>query len=153
MSGLFGLGYLVLTLVLSVSYTVLLNPSLANNLFWVHCNTSSYEIYLIDLLNLKLQTTRQGSVDVLDTPIQRTYWNRGVQATFESNYARRVLHEEVLTLPIAMETLRSIYPSFAVSIYAQYCCVDFDKCWELAHTATRATRCFGASPRQCHQLR
>ncbi|KAF0693830.1 Aste57867_15250 [Aphanomyces stellatus] len=140
-SAFFGLGYLVLTLVLSVSYTVFLNPSLANNLFWVHCNTSIYEIYLIDLLNLKLQTTRQGSVDVLDTPIQRTYWNRGVQATFVSNYARRVLHEEVLTLPDAMETLRSIYPSFAVSIYTQYCWVDFDKCWELAHTATRATRC------------
>ncbi|KAF0684731.1 Aste57867_23308 [Aphanomyces stellatus] len=65
MSGLFGLGYLVLTLVSCVSYTVFLNPSLANNLFWVHCNTSSYEIYLIDLLNLKLQTTRQGSVDVV----------------------------------------------------------------------------------------
>ncbi|KAF0684735.1 hypothetical protein As57867_023241, partial [Aphanomyces stellatus] len=147
LSGLFGLGYLVLTLVSSVSYTVLLNPSLANNLFWVHFNTSSYHVYLIDLLNLKLQTTRQGTDNVLETPIQRIYWERGiqvnheldfvrgVQVNFESNYARRVLYSEVLTLPVAVETLRSISPSFAVSIYAQYCWVDFDKRWELAHTA------------------
>ncbi|KAF0691140.1 Aste57867_17564 [Aphanomyces stellatus] len=138
-SAFFGFGYLLFSLACSIWYVALLDPSLANSLFWASYNASDYQIFLTDLVNLNLQTTRQGSVKMLDATLQ--YSGQAVQSTFQANYARRVLYSEMLTLSLAIRTIRATSTSHAVSFYAQYCWVDFDKRWELAHTATRATRC------------
>ncbi|KAF0700801.1 Aste57867_8692 [Aphanomyces stellatus] len=139
-----GLVYLVSSLSCSVWYVLLLGPSMANDLYWPHYNTTGYQVFLIDLLNIKLQTTsHDDSVDVLsvDATILKSYASSAVQPDFYNNYARRVLLSELNTLEKGIQGMRSTAPSRMASPYVQYCWVDFDRRWDIAHTDVRSQRC------------
>ncbi|KAF0687055.1 Aste57867_21136 [Aphanomyces stellatus] len=85
---------LITTLALGVSFVLLLAPAMTNNLYyWPRFNTSSYQVYLIDVLNVKLQTAHTGAIDLLslDAAQHKSYATAAVEPHFASNYARRVL--------------------------------------------------------------
>ncbi|KAF0717067.1 hypothetical protein As57867_002513, partial [Aphanomyces stellatus] len=139
-----GFFYLIFTLSCSVWYVLLLGPSLTNNLYWPHYNTTGYQVFLIDLLNMKLQTTsHDDSVDLLsvDATMLKSYASSAVQPDFYNNYARRVLLSELNTLEKGIQGMRSTAPSRMASPYVQYCWVDFDRRWDIAHTDVRSQRC------------
>ncbi|KAF0695638.1 Aste57867_13560 [Aphanomyces stellatus] len=139
-----GLFYLVFTLASGVSYVTFLGPSMTNNLYWPHYNATGYQVFLIDLLNIKLQTTsHDDSVDVLsvDATILKSYASLAVQPDFYNNYARRVLLSELNTLEKGIQGMRSTVPSRMASPYVQYCWVDFNRRWDIAHTDARSQRC------------
>ncbi|KAF0695636.1 hypothetical protein As57867_013508, partial [Aphanomyces stellatus] len=139
-----GHGYLFGTLACGVWYDTLLAPSMTNDLYWPHYNATGYQVFLVDLLNMKLQTTsHDNSVDLLslDATLLKSYATSAVQPDFQNNYARRVLYSEMNTMTKAVEGMRSTQKRRMPSPYAQYCWVDFDKRWDIAHTDARAQRC------------
>ncbi|KAF0705176.1 hypothetical protein As57867_007089, partial [Aphanomyces stellatus] len=88
---------------------------------------------LIDLVNLLLSTTRNGSMDVTtpDLIVHMSYGQSpGVPLTFQPAYARQVLSTELNTLDRAIRDLRTSTHPF--SIFAQYCSLDFQRRWDLA---------------------
>ncbi|KAF0683092.1 Aste57867_24780 [Aphanomyces stellatus] len=139
-----GLAYLVGTLTCSLWYCTLLAPSMTNDLYWPHYNTTGYQVILIDLLNVQLQTIAHGAVDLLaaDMALPKSYADISTAATlFQSNYARRVLYSDMTSLPHAIVGMRNTEPHLISSAYGQYCWVDLAKRWDIAHSDARARRC------------
>ncbi|KAF0700933.1 hypothetical protein As57867_008511, partial [Aphanomyces stellatus] len=136
-----GVLYIFWTISLSVWFLALLEPSLSNNHYWPHYNLSGYGGLLIDLVNLKLTTARNGSVDLTasDLVMHKTYSQSLVPLTFHPAYARHVLFTELNTLTRAIYDLRNA--TVAYKVYAQYCWLDLDRRWDVAHTAGRSARC------------
>ncbi|KAF0690884.1 Aste57867_17776 [Aphanomyces stellatus] len=135
-----GVGYLALTLACGMSYLSWLQPSLANNLYWPYFNTTGVGGCLIDLVNVRLTTTRLGPMDLLadDVAMHKRY-DGVVQPEFNAAYPRRILFTELNTLPRAIRDLRRT--DIPYWVYAQYCWVDLARRWDMAHTAARSTRC------------
>ncbi|KAF0697803.1 hypothetical protein As57867_011475, partial [Aphanomyces stellatus] len=133
--------YLVWTISLSVWFLALLEPSLTNNLYWSHYNVSGYGGLLIDLANHELTIARNGSVDLTasDFVVHKMYSQSLVPLAFQSTYARNVLFTELNTLDHVIRSLRNATDTYFV--FAQYCWLDFDRRWDVAHTAGRSTRC------------
>ncbi|KAF0700800.1 Aste57867_8691 [Aphanomyces stellatus] len=139
-----GFIYLLCSLSCSVSYIVLLGPAMTNNLYWPHYNTTGYQVFLIDLLNVKLQTaSHDDSVNLLsiDATMLKSYASSAVQPDFYNNYARRVLLSELNTLEKGIQGTRNTPKARMASPYAQYCWVDFNRRWDIAHTDARSQRC------------
>ncbi|KAF0683320.1 Aste57867_24624 [Aphanomyces stellatus] len=138
---LLGAGYVVFTLTCGIAYVILLEPSLANNRYWPRFNTSGFETFLVDVVNLKLMDTKSGHVDMTssDAIMHKSYANDDVQPQFAPNYARRLLFTELNTLSRAIRDLRNT--SKPTRVYAQYCWVDFERRWDIAHTVARSMRC------------
>ncbi|KAF0713997.1 hypothetical protein As57867_004097, partial [Aphanomyces stellatus] len=142
LTALAGVSYLVLTLSGSVYFVVLAQPSLTNNLYWAHYNTTGTESCLIDIANVKLSTTGHGNLNLLaqDATMRKNYANAAQsQPTFEPGYARRVLFTELNTVHQAILNIRSSPNQWWFD--AQYCWVDFNQTWDVAHTAARSLRC------------
>ncbi|KAF0690119.1 Aste57867_18513 [Aphanomyces stellatus] len=138
----FGIGYLVLTLSLAISYLFALSPSMTNDLYWPGYNVTGYESLLIDLVNIKLSTAQNGSAGIIapDASMLKSYVGPVVESEFASNYARKVLFTELNVLERAIRDLRNMTSGMA-TIYAQYCWVDFARRWDIAHTTGRSMRC------------
>ncbi|KAF0688311.1 Aste57867_20061 [Aphanomyces stellatus] len=137
-----GMAYLVITISLSVWFLHLLDPSLSNNLYWSHYNVTGYGGLLIDLVNLRLSMARNGSMDATapDLIVHKSYGQSlSVPLTFQPAYARQVLFTELNTLDRAIRDLRNT--TRAYDVYGQYCWLDFQRRWDVAHTAGRSTRC------------
>ncbi|KAF0719196.1 hypothetical protein As57867_001197, partial [Aphanomyces stellatus] len=137
-----GVGYLGLTLSASVYFVVLAQPSLTNNLYWAHYNTTGTESCLIDIANVKLSTTGHGNLNLSaqDATMRKNYANAAhAQPTFQPGYARRVLFTELNTVHQAILSIRSSPNQWWFD--AQYCWVDFKQTWDVAHTAARSLRC------------
>ncbi|KAF0718454.1 hypothetical protein As57867_001688, partial [Aphanomyces stellatus] len=120
----------------------LAQPSLTNNLYWAHYNTTGTESCLIDIANVKLSTTGHGNLNLLaqDAIMRKNYANVAQsQPTFQPGYARRVLFTELNTVHQAILSIRSSPNQWWFD--AQYCWVDFKQTWDVAHTAARSLRC------------
>ncbi|CAK4612660.1 unnamed protein product, partial [Aphanomyces euteiches] len=138
-----GFLYMLFTLSLSLYYLNLLAPSMTNDLWWGNFNTSGTQSYLIDVFNSELntadneRTTLELTAKVhglgrdyshLTTPISTTYL-----------YPRIVLDAFSEDLAVAIRgLLKSWGPHQATT---QYCWVDFNRTWEVAHTDLRQKRC------------
>ncbi|KAF0689268.1 Aste57867_19247 [Aphanomyces stellatus] len=133
-----GLAYLVLTLACSVLYLVVLAPSMTNTLYWPHYSASTYDTFLINLLNDHLITLAPpGPLDLLAP----TAVALASHPTFQPTYANRVFGTEFSTLRGGVLYLRRMPSVLAGSVYAQYCWVDLGRRWSVAHTAARSLRC------------
>ncbi|KAF0719092.1 Aste57867_1289 [Aphanomyces stellatus] len=144
-----GLVYIVVSLACGAWYVMLLFPNVSNDHYLAHYNVSDFEVFLIDIVNVKLQqhaqdtATSSDSMDLLssDAVLPKSYAGLVVQPSFESTYARRVLYSELNTLPWAIENIRNTSHAMTRSIYANYCWVDFDRRWDITHTMARSKRC------------
>ncbi|KAF0698544.1 Aste57867_10843 [Aphanomyces stellatus] len=139
---LLGAGYLLFTLSCGVDYVTLLAPSLTNELYWPRFNISGFETFVIDAANLRLMDmSAQGNVDMLssDVIMPKSYAKDDVQPQFAPTYSRQLLLTQLNTLPRAIRDLRNTTKSTVV--YAHYCWVDFQRRWDIAHTAARSARC------------
>ncbi|KAF0700799.1 Aste57867_8690 [Aphanomyces stellatus] len=139
-----GFIYLVVSLSCTVWYVLFLAPTLTNDLYWPHYNTTGYQVFLIDLLNVKLQTaSHDDSVNLLsiDATMLKSYASSAVQPDFYNNYARRVLLSELNTLEKGIQGTRNTPKARMASLSAQYCWVDFNRRWDIAHTDARSQRC------------
>ncbi|EQC27671.1 hypothetical protein SDRG_14579 [Saprolegnia diclina VS20] len=142
-SMLLGMTWLCMTLAGSVYYLFLLQPPLANNLLWPHFNASGYQAFLIDILNALLETAPDGStVDLHLVMLEARYSSLLATAVVHPTYAMALASAKLTTLPGAIARLRNTsVDDNLMAQPTQYCWVDFNKAFELAHTAARQQRC------------
>ncbi|OQS00434.1 hypothetical protein ACHHYP_03549 [Achlya hypogyna] len=136
-----GIAYVGASVALGVVALVALQPYMANDYFWPSFFTSNVSTVLAYALNthltlLPVHQSTPTAVDLL-APAVSVYDDVGqIHA-----YARKIMYEEMTTLDAAVRGLRQLATTNVVYMVAQYCWVDFDRRWVMAHTARRLERC------------
>ncbi|KAF0689303.1 hypothetical protein As57867_019173, partial [Aphanomyces stellatus] len=137
-----GLVYLVFTIVLSIVYLATLTPTMANDLWWVGFNATGAQSYLVDLINMQLNLRANGTLDLTANRygIAKDYSNFYTPLQVSTTYTRSVVTEYT-------HDLRGIIPSLMLyttptNVQTQFCWVDFNRTWEVAHTDARQARCY-----------
>ncbi|KAF0696438.1 hypothetical protein As57867_012758, partial [Aphanomyces stellatus] len=137
-----GLVYLVFTIVLSFAYLATLTPTMANDLWWVGFNATGAQSYLIDFVNMQLNLRANGTLDLTANRygIAKDYSNYYTPLQVSTTYTRTVVTENT-------HDLRGIIPSLMLyttptNVQTQFCWVDFNRTWEVAHTDARQARCY-----------
>ncbi|EQC27650.1 hypothetical protein SDRG_14560 [Saprolegnia diclina VS20] len=140
---LLGSLWLSATLAASVCYLRLLQPPLANDLLWPYYNASGYQTFLIDLLNTLLETTPDtSSVDLQSVALEGHYDSLLTSAIVHPTYAMALLTTKLTALEFAITSLRNLSENAQLfQLPTQYCWVDFNQSFELAHTDARQARC------------
>ncbi|EQC38048.1 hypothetical protein SDRG_04478 [Saprolegnia diclina VS20] len=138
-----GVGYVVCTLLGGVWYLRLLTPSFANDLWWPGYNLSWHQAFLVDVVNQLLQSQANGTFDVLSpiAVVAKRYDAGANHASFYLPY----IHEQLLTpqtsFRCVVQELRALSAYWAFRMNVQYCWVDLNKTFEVAHTVARQGRC------------
>ncbi|OQR92488.1 hypothetical protein ACHHYP_03667, partial [Achlya hypogyna] len=139
---LLGLVYLAASVGGSVWFVVLIAPYMSNDLYWPDFALTGAHSYLLDVYRLHLLTAETGSFDLFaeSEAIAKDYNTPTTTREMQAAYARSVLYQQT-SMRESIITLRNTPSSLAAQLYTQYCWVDLDKRWELAHTALRQKRC------------
>ncbi|EQC29809.1 hypothetical protein SDRG_12355 [Saprolegnia diclina VS20] len=128
-----------------IYYLGLLAPAFANDLWWPEYNTTGYEAFLIDAANTLLAPTSVESTifDLLSPRAmqRRDYSASPTRVSMHATYTRYLLLTNLTSLTYAVTNLRTLPASDALWVGAQYCYVDFERVFEIAHTAKRQARC------------
>ncbi|KAF0689945.1 Aste57867_18638 [Aphanomyces stellatus] len=136
--------YLLVTLGCSFYYMHVLTPYLANDLWWPNFNKSGGQSFLIDLINAQLASSHTlnstSSWDLSTATLTKDYSSTSTSIMLQSAYGRRVMLEDT-NLDRAIARLRQMMVSDIEALPTQYCWVDFDRRWGLAHTTKRQARC------------
>ncbi|KAF0720156.1 Aste57867_511 [Aphanomyces stellatus] len=138
-----GLLYLAFTLVLSLYYLTMLTPAMANDLWWVGFNASGAQSYLIDTFNNQLNLHGNGTMDVQKNiyALPKDYSSYYTPIQVSPIYARAVLASMASDLRRIIPFLRAL--SSPENIQTQFCWIDFNHTWEVAHSDLRQQRCHG----------
>ncbi|RHY72391.1 hypothetical protein DYB30_007802, partial [Aphanomyces astaci] len=141
----FGCLYIVLSVLCSCGYLALLHPSLSNDVWWHNYTTSVDQALAIDMFNTLLATQTSGPVDLLAprATVDKLYSTSSMSTftSLQSTRGRRLVTTELTSIPYAVENLRALDPVELGWMGTQYCWVDFDRQFELAHTSSRQRRC------------
>ncbi|OQR84553.1 hypothetical protein ACHHYP_13256 [Achlya hypogyna] len=124
-------------------YLSLLAPVLANDLWWPNYNASGYEGFVTDSLNQLLQTAIEPSLAVLapEASVTKEYSATPTVVAVHTTYARAVLLGNLTSIEFAIGNLRNMVASDTLWIGTQYCWVDFNQTFPVAHTPARQARC------------
>ncbi|KAF0711888.1 hypothetical protein As57867_004987, partial [Aphanomyces stellatus] len=138
-----GFVYVALSLGLSAIYLTLLQPAFSNDLWWPRYNVTVHQALLIDLFNAALATQANGTIDLLAswTVIDKSYDSSVATAEIYPTYMRRLVWAELSSVEYAVVNLRSMSGSWSLWMCTQYCWVDLQRQFEVAHTAGRQQRC------------
>ncbi|CAK4961868.1 unnamed protein product, partial [Aphanomyces euteiches] len=136
-----GLVYLVFTLILSFYYLTMLSPSMSNDLWWSKFNASGIQSHLIDVVNAQLNIGVNGSIDLTSNTygIQKDYSQSYTPIEVSNEYPRLLLNTMSNDLAPFVSALRQVGGPDLLE--TQYCWVDFNRTWEMAHTVVRQKRC------------
>ncbi|KAH9121531.1 hypothetical protein LEN26_010620 [Aphanomyces euteiches] len=139
-----GLLYLVFTLALSSYYLGYLSPFMADDLWWSGFNASGVQSYLMDVFNAQLNLARNQTVTIDFTSnmygIEKDYSQFYTPIESSPMYPRltfNVMSFNLATLVIALR--QTAGPDWVTT---QYCWIDFNRTWEVAHTVLRQKRCY-----------
>ncbi|EQC28803.1 hypothetical protein SDRG_13484 [Saprolegnia diclina VS20] len=140
---LVGYVFIALSIASGVYYLSLLTPYLTNDMYWAAYNLSGHEAYLVDAANTALLTMRSGYWDLLaPRAMQRKSYIAPVSFTsIAPTYVRRLIYSELTSVPHAIANLRSMRPEWVFRMSTQFCYVDFNQTFEVAHTLARQARC------------
>ncbi|OQR90056.1 hypothetical protein THRCLA_22592 [Thraustotheca clavata] len=119
-------------------------PSMTNDLFWLHWNATATQTFVIDMFNAQLSTTSMQEVVIssLEHATLKDYSLKMTTTDVDIGYGRMIQYSGNLTqLSNAIEGIRSTPANRVLWMMTQYCWVDFDFRWEIAHTAARQVRC------------
>ncbi|OQR95176.1 hypothetical protein ACHHYP_00239 [Achlya hypogyna] len=138
-----GLMYVLLSLTGSIWYTLLLQPSFANDLWWGGYNVSGHQAFLIDLVNQFLATNASGTLDLLapTSAVLKSYASFKSTSTISPTYMRSILLGQLTTVEYAVPHLRQLSTYWCMRMNIQHCWVDFNQSFEVAHTVVRQQRC------------
>ncbi|KAG9398759.1 hypothetical protein AC1031_014075 [Aphanomyces cochlioides] len=139
-----GLLYLILTLTLSVYYLGMVSPSMANDLWWSDFNASGVQSYLIDVYNVQLNVlgNQTKSIDLMSRNygLGKDYSQASTRIELSPVYPRLLYVAAANDLAAFVAALRQIPgPHWVLS---QYCWVDLNRTWEVAHSVERQKRCY-----------
>ena len=115
-----------------------------NDLFWPKFRATGAQNVLIDLINDYLaHTSRVPSINmsIPSLALHKHYGNVQLPLSIYATYPRMVMYSELVAMDKSIVSLRQLDEKDVTNIMTQYCWVDFNRSWELAHTAKRQTRC------------
>ncbi|KAF0713078.1 hypothetical protein As57867_004519, partial [Aphanomyces stellatus] len=137
-----GLLYVVATGAISVIYLVIAAPSLANDHWWPRFSTVGVQTFLGDLYNAKLALNATGALDLLATSslVHKDYSTGTAFISMRPATARAILLDRI-PIPDAIRTIRSISLNENMRTTAPACWLDFNRTYEMAHTAPRQAKC------------
>ncbi|KAF0686732.1 Aste57867_21480 [Aphanomyces stellatus] len=141
-----GFFYVVYTLVCNVYCCGLFGAYLENSVFWPNFHASGIQAALIELFNNQLALAeddtdrRQTPLNILDPSVAAP---RGLVALpILTSYPRMLLYSKLTAFDSVIPSLRTLtVQDVAFTMISQYCWVDFNRTWEMAHTALRQVRC------------
>ncbi|RHY33610.1 hypothetical protein DYB32_001512 [Aphanomyces invadans] len=142
-----GLLYLVLTAATSVGFLYLARPTLENDMFWRDFSTLGAQVYLLNAVNREVGYGRRSSdVDFIGpvnwASIQQRYDpTASVEVKPTAPRLVALADPTMHTIEAAIVALQSLDAFYSLFLLSQFCWVDFEKRWELAHTSARAKRC------------
>ncbi|EQC29837.1 hypothetical protein SDRG_12384 [Saprolegnia diclina VS20] len=137
-----GFLYLLCAVGLATGVLTIYGAYLENNLFWPSFLSSGMASAVTDLFNLELaRTSSVASLDLTSIVLPQRY-PRTSALHISASYAREVLlTERTDDLAAAIVSIRELAPAEVTFTMTQYCWVDLDKRWALAHTFRRQARC------------
>ncbi|KAF0687422.1 hypothetical protein As57867_020768, partial [Aphanomyces stellatus] len=138
-----GCVYIGLSTASSSWYLVQLAPSFQNDLWWVGYSASGHQALMIDVFNTILTTQASGAVNILAPrwTMDKSYHDPQSTTEIRRTYARRLVLLDLTSIEYAVLNLRSLTPTWTVSMSTQTCWVDLNHEFELALTAARQQRC------------
>ncbi|KAF0695060.1 Aste57867_14098 [Aphanomyces stellatus] len=140
-----GCVYVCFSMASSIAYVNLLNPSFANDLWWINYTATGDQALVVDLYNAILAThSNSTSFDILapqSTMMDITYSTTGTTTLVNPTYIRRLLLTELTSVDYAVVALRSLLPYTTMILPTLTCWVDLNHEFEMAHTARRQQRC------------
>ncbi|KAH9134713.1 hypothetical protein AeRB84_019590 [Aphanomyces euteiches] len=132
--------YLLFTTGCGIAYVTLLAEYTTNDHWWRGLNTTGGQTFLADVFNTKLTSYQFGEFDLAAEFIPKDYSTPATFIDVRPTEARRLMLAPI-PLDVAITTIRanSLYENiFTIS---GHCWVDFDRRFEMAHTAKRQLRC------------
>ncbi|KAF0684482.1 Aste57867_23544 [Aphanomyces stellatus] len=139
-----GCGYIVASMGTSVYYLGQLEPASRNDMLWADYSVNGTQALLVDLVNQLLATgTTTEPLDVLATSActDKTYLDPASSTQVFPAYARRLVLADLTSLAYAVPNLRSLAGAASMNMPTQYCYVDLNRTFEVAHTEARQARC------------
>ncbi|KAF0694286.1 Aste57867_14834 [Aphanomyces stellatus] len=138
-----GSAYLVVSMLCSTLYLTQLEPAFANAIWWRGYNASGHQALVMDLVNSFLATHSAGALDLLGptATMDKNYASPRSTTAVHPSYVRRLIYNELTSLEFAIMNLRAMDALFIVSVPTQYCWVDLDRQFQVAHTDARQARC------------
>ncbi|OQS03228.1 hypothetical protein THRCLA_04479 [Thraustotheca clavata] len=132
-----GIFYMVLSLLLSSYYLVLLNPYLSNDYLWYNFFNTNVSSALTSALNLQLTfLSNTTTIELINYRVSK-YDKVGVSPA----YPRKLVYNDLTTLEASITSLRNLAVVQVVYMITQYCWVDLERRWAMAHTIQRQERC------------
>ncbi|OQR82372.1 hypothetical protein ACHHYP_16161 [Achlya hypogyna] len=125
----------------SLWYIAVLSPSFSNDFWWPHYNASGYQVLLVDVVNTFLQFQSSGPINISSIVILQTYAGSVLTPIPRATYTMGLATHGLSDIVYAILNLRNLSAIEAAWLPTQYCWVDFDQRWELAHTVQRQARC------------
>ncbi|KAF0714692.1 hypothetical protein As57867_003731, partial [Aphanomyces stellatus] len=121
-----GFAYVLGSLACSCVYLVVLEPAFAND-------------FLVD----QLVTQANGTLDVLASTasMDKSYDSSVATTDIYQTYIRRLVLSELTTVEYAVVNLRGLSGHHCMWMATQYCWVDLNQTFEIAHSTARQTRC------------
>ncbi|OQS06729.1 hypothetical protein THRCLA_20299 [Thraustotheca clavata] len=144
-SALFGLGFILASVAGSISYIIVSQVNLANDLSWATFNITGAHAFMATWFNEQLVLGANDATLRLDNSsiVQMTQFNSptaSVNSPF--NFGAMMQYSELNSeLTQIISALRNMDACDIPWVFTQYCYVDFDKHWSTASTAARETRC------------
>jgi hypothetical protein len=154
-----GFIYLVCTCACSIYYLTFLFPSISNDN--IVPNFDRAQVFLADLYNNHLDddnvdegTRPLDLFDKKESLIGKDYNDPNVAITMHPSRLRSIIHN-YLTLEVALEAVRNVDMISNMKVWPAPCWLDYQRRWEMAHTAQRQANCKkrsdGISLSQCCQ--
>ncbi|RLO12852.1 hypothetical protein DYB28_001189, partial [Aphanomyces astaci] len=141
-----GCVYIVVTVLWGVWYISVLSPSLSNDMWWPDFNATGTQTFLGDIANVQLgplAVSASASLDLFGNAATwiKDYSGPSTQLALSPIYPRQLLLESTTNLEDVILGIHTTSFRFNMRTLIQYCWVDFDQRFELAHTALRQDRC------------
>ncbi|KAF0720790.1 Aste57867_69 [Aphanomyces stellatus] len=137
---LVGLIYLGAAVASSWWFNLILYQSIQNDTLWYGFN-ASVQAWLMDALNrAEYMLTLDSDLTSLVHAQDRTD-AAPLRVALLPTVPRLFMYTRALAPAVAIASCRQTSPDNLVWLSTQYCWVDFNRTWELAHTAARQARC------------
>ncbi|EQC39981.1 hypothetical protein SDRG_02636 [Saprolegnia diclina VS20] len=140
-----GLGYIIASIVGSISYLRVSEVNLSNDLFWATFNTTGAHAFIANWLNEQLvlgHTTMPNlALDKPSANAMKSFAASEALVSSSVSYGAYLQHEPLSDITATIVGLRAMDACQAPWIFAPYCFVDFKQVWSLANSARREVRC------------
>ncbi|KAF0682432.1 Aste57867_25445 [Aphanomyces stellatus] len=140
-----GLTSVVISSAMTVKYMTILHAYVQNDYFWTNFNASGAQTFVADVFNSQLWNTTSGPRDLplfsIDAASEKDYSKSQTLYTIQATDTRRIVMEQLNNLPVVIAGLRSQTTRQSARSLTCYCWLDFDRAWDVAHTAARQARC------------